>query len=109
MSDNYYGTNTDITFSSVEDAVNRIDKSRQAMEDELEHFANAVRTLIANHDFVGTAADSFEESFQKLKQEKFDAYLSLIKDFSRVLTKGKEATQDTAAAAEADATANLYR
>ena len=105
---NYYGTNTDITFSSVEDAVNSIDKSRSNMEAELENFANAVRTLIANHDFVGTAADSFEESFTKLKNEKFDTYLSLIKDFSTVLTKGKEMTEETAAAADADATSNLY-
>lgn len=100
--------NTDIKFSSVEEAVSRIDTSRENMETELENFANAVRTLIANHDFVGTAADSFEESFERLKKEKFDDYIALVKDFSTVMTKGKEATEATAAAADADATSNLY-
>jgi len=100
--------NTDIKFSSVDDAVSRINTSREAIEGYLEDFANAVRELIQNRDFVGAAADSFEDGFARLKQDKFDTYISLVKDFANVISAGKASTEETAKAAEADATTNLY-
>ena len=80
-----YEMNTDIKFSSVDDAVTRINESRENIEGYLEEFADAVRELITNKDFVGTAADSFEDGFARLKREKFDTYISLVKDFSNVI------------------------
>ncbi len=99
---------TDIKFSSVEDAVRQITEAKDNMESELDNFTRAVRTLIQNGDFVGSAADSFEDGFERLKKEKFDSFISLVKDFSTVITKGKVSTEETARAAEADATTNLY-
>ena len=102
----YY--NTDIRFSSVEDAVNQINEARENIETELSNFEAAVKKLIEDKDFVGTAADPFDASFAQLKKDKFDSYISLVKDFATVIRTGKDATQETAEAAEADATNNLY-
>ncbi len=103
-----FDMNTDIRFSSVNDAVNSINQSRENIEGYLDNFADAVRELIANRDFVGAAADSFEEGFDRLKKEKFDTFINLVKEFADVIAAGSAATEETAKAAEADATTNLY-
>ncbi len=100
--------NTNIKFSSVETAVNEIVTGRTNMEQDLETFANVVRTLIMNGDFIGTAADTFETSFEDLKKQRFEAYISLVQDFADTIAKASKATQDTAQALEADASQNLY-
>lgn len=100
--------NTNIKFSSVETAVNEIVTGRTNMEQDLETFANVVRTLIMNGDFIGTAADTFETSFEELKKQRFEAYIALVQDFADTIAKASRATQDTAQALDADASQNLY-
>jgi uncharacterized protein YukE len=101
--------NTNIKFSSVETAVSEILNGRTNMESELENFANVVRNLIMNGDFIGTAADTFETSFEDLKKKRFEAYISLVQDFADTISKASRATQDTAQALDSDASQNLYR
>jgi uncharacterized protein YukE len=103
-----YEMNTDIKFSSVEAAVKDIRQSRENIEGYLENFADAVRELIANKKFVGAAADTFEEGFDRLKKEKFGTFISLVNEFADVIDAGSKSTEETAKAAEADATTNLY-
>lgn len=100
--------NTNIKFSSVETAVTEIVNGRTNMESDLETFANVVRTLIQNGDFIGTAADTFETTFEDLKKQRFEAYIALVQDFADTISKASKATQDTAQALEADASQNLY-
>ena len=100
--------NTNIKFSSVETAVTEIVNGRTNMETELENFANVVRNLITNGDFIGTAAETFETSFEELKKQRFEAYIGLVQDFADTISKASKATQDTAQALDADATQNLY-
>ncbi len=100
--------NTNIKFSSVEAAVGEIVAGRGNMETDLENFANVVRNLILNGDFIGTAADTFEANFENLKKQRFEAYISLVQDFADTISKASRATQDTAQALEADASQNLY-
>ena len=100
---------TDIKFSSVEEAVTKIEDNRKLIENELVVFERAVKDLIDNKGLVGKAAITFDESFEALKREKFDTFNSLIKDFATVIRTGKEATEDTAQAADADATSTLYK
>lgn len=101
--------NTNIKFSSVETAVGEILTGRTNMETDLETFANVVRTLIMNGDFIGTAADTFETSFEDLKKQRFEAYITLVQDFADTISKASQATQDTAQALDVDASQNLYR
>lgn len=100
--------NTNIKFSSVENAVSEIITGRNNMENELENFANVVRSLIMNGDFIGTAADTFEATFEDLKKKRFEAYVALIQDFADTISKAGQATHDTATALESDASQNLY-
>ena len=100
--------NTDIRFSSVNEAVKNIRQSRKNIEGYLDDFADAVRELIVNRDFVGAAADSFEESFDRLKKEKFDTFINLVEEFAGVIEDASATTEETAKAAETDATTNLY-
>ncbi len=100
--------NTNIKFSSVEAAVGEIVAGRGNMEVDLENFANVVRNLILNGDFIGTAADTFEANFENLKKQRFEAYITLVQDFADTIAKASRATQDTAQALEADASQNLY-
>lgn len=100
--------NTNIKFSSVGDAVTEIINGRNNMESDLENFANVVRTLIMNGDFVGTAADTFEATFEDLKKQRFEAYISLVQDFADTIASASKSTQDTAQSLEADASQNLY-
>lgn len=99
---------TSIKFSSVETAVSEINTGRNNMESTLEEFANIVRTLISNGDLVGTAADTFEQTFEDLKKQRFESYISLVQDFADIISKAGQATQATAQALEADASQNLY-
>ncbi len=99
---------TSIKFSSVETAVNELTTGRSNMESTLDEFANIIRTLIANGDLVGSAADSFEQSFEELKKQKFDAYISLVQEFADVISKAGQATQATAQALDAAANQTLY-
>lgn len=100
--------NTSIKFSSLETAVNELTTGRSNMEATLEEFANIIRSLIMNGDLVGTAADTFEQSFDDLKKQKFDAYINLVQEFAEVISKASQATQATAQALEADANQTLY-
>lgn len=99
---------TSIKFSSVETAVNELTTGRNNMESTLDEFANIIRTLIANGDLVGSAANSFEQSFEELKKKYFESYISLVQDFADVISKAGQATQATAQALEADANQTLY-
>lgn len=99
---------TSIKFSSVETAVNELTTGRNNMESTLDEFANIIRTLIANGDLVGTAADTFEQSFEDLKKNKFESYITLVQEFADVISKAGQATQATAQGLEADASQTLY-
>ncbi len=99
---------TSIKFSSVETAVNELTTGRNNMESTLDEFANIIRTLIANGDLVGTAADTFEQSFEDLKKQKFESYIALVQEFAEVISKAGQATHATAQALEADANQTLY-
>lgn len=99
---------TRITFSSVEQAVDEIKNGRKNMEGNLDDFATIIRNLIANGDLVGTAAETFEQTFEDLKKQRFDSYINLVEDFANIIAKASQSTQDTAAALDNDATQILY-
>ena len=67
---------------------------------------SSVETAVS--DLVGTAADTFEQSFEDLKKQRFESYISLVQDFADIISKAGQATQATAQALEADATQNLF-
>ncbi len=100
--------NTNIKFSSVESAVTEIKTVRENMDSALESFENAVKTLINEGDYVGMAADTFDDSMQRLKRDKFEAFSDLINQFADTISAAGKRTEETAKAAEMDAAQNLY-
>lgn len=100
--------NTNIKFSSVDAAVTEIKTVRENMDTALETFERAVKTLINEGDYVGLAADTFEDSMERLKRDKFQKFSDLVNQFAETISKGGKSTEETAKAAEADAAQNLY-
>ncbi len=92
-----------IKFSSLEDAVKKINDGRANMEAALDGIKSAVVELIDNKVIEGEAAATFENRFEELKNRRFDKYIALVQDFANIIEGSRRSTQETADSINQDA------
>lgn len=92
-----------IKFSSLEDAVKKINDGRANMEAALDGIKSAVVELIDNKVIEGEAAATFENRFEELKNKRFDKYIALVQDFANIIEGSRRSTQETADSINQDA------
>ena len=92
-----------IKFSSLEDAVKKINDGRANMEAALDGIKSAVMDLIDNKVIEGEAAATFETRFEELKNRRFDKYIALVQDFANIIEGSRRSTQETADSINQDA------
>ena len=92
-----------IKFSSLEDAVKKINDGRANMEAAFDGIKSAVVELIDNKVIEGEAAATFENRFEELKNRRFDKYIALVQDFANIIEGSRRSTQETADSINQDA------
>lgn len=98
----YNDVSTNITFSNVRDNAATIRGCSSAMANMFDEFGNSVKELIVKGAFVGSAADTFEDKFNSLKN-KFDSYTRVVEEFAAMISSAANSTEATQKALESQA------
>jgi len=85
---------TNIQYEEVKNKVEQIKKCSNNMNDLFNDFTGTMLSIYQDDVFQGVASNTLQEKFNNLKT-RFDNYVSLVNDFSKVIEGARVATENT--------------